>query len=280
MKPKVAIGFYGQYRTFEYCFPFSIYGDMDVDFYMSTWDVSYDLRKYIVPNDDNFWYDDIDKKYGLILNTNQCDYYRKITKEDISKIIPNSNIFIQNNIYSQSNLLLSNTTNWLYHIKKVNEMIIDSNIKYDYVILQRPDIIVCINDINKFEINTLYHFGFWNQPTENEDINDLSKYNIMDTFWASTPDIIHKFVKDIPCSITPHAPLAHFIHHQKFKQSDINTLSPFAKVSRIIRYTAIPMLKKFMIEDINPLINNWTKEELDYFHDIIILGDYVPNESY
>jgi len=104
---------------------------VDCDFYFSTWKTSHQYNKKL-----------------------NIDLLENITKETIQKYIPNANVYLTDeSIFSDVDELRNKELNikLKYHWKKCLELIKNSNIKYDNVILMRPDLwIECDNWIDFF----------------------------------------------------------------------------------------------------------------------------------
>jgi hypothetical protein len=254
---KVAICLVGQYRIFDYTFPFwSNDANIQIDTYVSTWDISSDLRKYI--------YEDIDiinftKDYphGLILNSEKIDFFQKITESKIKKILPSSNVKIYNSKYQSRD----NTTNMVFLMKSCIDMIGEAH--YDYILIVRFDSVVNVKkNIGELKKDVIYHSGFY------ETADKLDYFNVNDIFWVGGGDIMKKFVKGIyPTIYLPHRHLAYYIYENKFKEEE---LPPNIVIRGPYRYANIPQLKKFIKENRNPFKDN----KLFYGNEYRILSTY------
>ena len=282
---KVAIVIVGEYRTFDYTFPFWNI-DVDCDYYFSTWDTSSDKRAFIYKDINEINYTQ-DYPYGLKENTNKTPLYFKVTEEMIREKIPNCNIKLHNSLYSSKG-----NTDQTLHMKSGMDMVVNSNIKYDYILLLRPDLLLHLKkeDINKLRDvkNTLFHSGgeplmkstdFDKEITLNKNkgiehpAHFLNKvFSINDLWWFGKPDVIVPFVKKLPYFTQPHSQIAYYIWKEKIKTSD--TFHPYPTgLNFIVRPSVIPILNKLIKENKRTFkCSRWEELKLKYF-DHRELGD-------
>jgi hypothetical protein len=245
-KIKVALCIIGQYRQFDYTFPlWNVDDNVDVDYFVSTWDTSRELKKYIY-NDINIAEFKNEYPYGLVLNYKKIDFFQKITESKIKKSLPTAKIKIYNSKYTSNN----NTTNMIFLMKSCIDML-DTE-QYDYIAIVRFDSVVNIkNNICELEKDILYHSGWYSMG---EPLDDLTSFSINDTHWAGGSDLIKKFVNGIyPTIYIPHSHLAYYIYENNFNQLDLNK---GIYVSQPHKPATIPFLKKFIKEQRNPFENN------------------------
>ena len=127
---KIAVGFYGLYRTFDYTIQqwnHDIFKNHDLDFYCSTWNRSMVRGKQ--PNE----------KEAI-----------DVTKDMILKKLPNANVSIFDEYLVGWNI--NNWFKWTFHVRNLLTEIKQSKIKYDLVILLRFDVILESYLTNKTEI--------------------------------------------------------------------------------------------------------------------------------
>ena len=168
---KIAVLISGQYREFEIAvqsWKFIPKGS-DVDFYMATWNISYD--------------EIYDGK-----STPDENGIQHITIERIEKVINLRDFRILPEVEGNT------ITRYTSLIKNSLQMLINSNIKYDVVMIMRPDLWVgsSLNNSlilllqNKMINNILYgaslHYGYMNMP------------EVRDCFWLGNQITMLKFL--------------------------------------------------------------------------------------
>tara|TARA_R110002153_G_scaffold267123_2_gene430943 strand:+ start:1902 stop:2750 length:849 start_codon:yes stop_codon:yes gene_type:complete len=272
---KVAIVIVGEYRTFDYTFPFWNI-DVDCDYYFSTWDTSADKRAFIYKDINEINYTQ-NYPYGLKENSNKTPLYFKVTEEMIREKLPNCKIKLHNSLYS-----CKGNTDQTMHMKSGIDMVVDSNIKYDYILLIRPDLLLHLKkeNINKLidVENTLFHSDeALIQPTHFDEQTTLSKnkgmvrpsnvlnktFSINDLWWFGEPDVIVPFIKKLPYFTQPHSQIAYYIWKEKIKLSE--DFMPLA-VHNIVRPSVIPILNKLIKENKTTLkCSRWEELKHQYF---------------
>ena len=272
---KVAIVIVGEYRTFDYTFPFWNI-DVDCDYYFSTWDTSADNRAFIYKDINEINYTQ-HYPYGLKENPNKTPLYFKVTEEMIREKLPNCKIKLHNSLYS-----CKGNTDQTMHMKSGIDMVVDSNIKYDYILLIRPDLLLHLKkeNINKLidVENTLFHSGegliqpnhFDEEITLNENkgmvhpSNVLNKtFSINDLWWFGEPGVIVPFIKKLPYFTQPHSQIAYYIWKEKIKINE--DFMPLA-VHNIVRPSVIPILNKLIKENKTTLkCSRWEELKHQYF---------------
>lgn len=280
---KIAIVIFGEYRTFDYTFPFWK-TDVDCDYYFSTWDTSGDIRKFI--------YKDINKinysskhPYGLKENTNKTPLYFKVTEKMIREKLPNCKIRLHNSLYS-----CKGNVDATLHMKTGIDMVIDSNVKYDYIFLVRPDVILNLKkeDINKINNikNTLFHCGV--DMTTSNDFDEKYELNknsgikypvdilnnsfwINDLWWFGEPHVIIPFIKKLPYFEKPHSQIAYYIWKEKIKTCGDSIFMPLG-MHNIVRPSVIPILNTLIKERKTTLNCNRWEELKEMYNEQSILG--------
>ena len=275
---KVAIVIVGEYRTFDYTFPFWNI-DVDCDYYFSTWDTSADKRAFIYKDINEINYTQ-NYPYGLKENSNKTPLYFKVTEEMIREKLPNCKIKLHNSLYS-----CKGNTDQTMHMKSGIDMVVDSNIKYDYILLIRPDLFLHLKkeNINKssLPINTLFHSGGepLMKPTHFDEQTTLSKnkgivhpfyvisdvFSINDLWWFGEPAVIVPFIKKLPYFTQPHSQIAYYIWKEKIKTS--HNFRPLPDgAGYIVRPSVIPILNKLIKENKTTLkCSRWEELKHQYF---------------
>jgi len=144
-KPKLAVLIVGEYRTFKYCrktMTFLDQKNLNIDVYFSTWD------KTNIVND----------KYNPV--------YREVTVKQIEEDIgiPNASIHIHQ---ANPNSFIPMIDGWILGF----DLVRNSNIKYDYILVLRPDLFF------KESIDLFFkelHWRYW--PFNIFKISTLSQY--------------------------------------------------------------------------------------------------------
>ena len=124
MDKKIAVILYGQYRVFDiavksWYFRFHL----DCDFYVSTW------RKTVFNP----------------INSKNEPYEVTVTEDMFLKHLPNAKVSIHDEehfIFDKTKMKCSDLipSKMIFHMKHGLKMINDNNIKYDYLLITRPDI--------------------------------------------------------------------------------------------------------------------------------------------
>ena len=253
---KIAIAIFGEYRTFNYTFPFWNIG-VDSDYYFSTWDTSSDKRVFIYKDINKINYTN-EYPYGLKENPNKTPLYFKVTEEMIREKLPNCKIKLHDSLYS-----CKGNTDQTMHMKSVIDMVVDSNIKYDYILLIRPDLIVNLTKEKiKFENKGIL------KPFE---ILNKNEFSINDIWWFGEPGVIVPFIKKLPYFTQPHSQIAYYIWKEKIKISckEFNPLG----IHQIVRPSVIPILNTLIKENKTTLkCSRWEELKHQYF-DQRELGD-------
>jgi len=166
---KIAILTYGEFRTAEVAIKtWNILKNHDVDCYVHTLDTSYDSCK----NEDSF---------------------RAIEKYDIRELLPNTKIWIE----SRNNYKVDNESRDMHmnfrSFRFLYKKILESNKKYDFVIINRLDTLLYIHELdnflNNFDNDKLYvlnHLITFENPF------------IQDHFFMGGYDIVMNVLKNLP----------------------------------------------------------------------------------
>tara|TARA_R110002153_G_scaffold89409_4_gene218921 strand:+ start:2256 stop:3002 length:747 start_codon:yes stop_codon:yes gene_type:complete len=124
---KYAILVHSELRQFELANQSWKFKDiLDCDFYFSTWETSHQYNKKL-----------------------EIDLFETVTESTIKKHIPNSEVYLTDEgIFSDLDELRNKALNikLKYHWKKCLELIKNSNIQYDNVLLMRADLWIECND--------------------------------------------------------------------------------------------------------------------------------------
>lgn len=165
---KTAVLIVGEYREFKIAInSWSFIKNNNIDYYVSTWEES-----------------------------NQKGYIDKISEKDFTDYLPN----IKNiGIHSKEKIHISNYTNkvdtsqafrfnWMYCYETLVRLIEAKNLKYDAMLIIRPDLWLSFNQnflsnpfIENLKENTIYYVG----PKKENWVNDLmffGKFNVMFDF--------------------------------------------------------------------------------------------------
>lgn len=166
---KIAVLVYGMYREFDIAFKsWNFLEKFDCDVYFSTWTRSKQKNN----------------RLGIVIDET-IDINRILEK------IPNAKIAIEDDVYSH----LHNAEKMIFHWKKCLNMVENSNINYDYLILTRPDnfTIFNLNEndlIQNFAEDKIYGLD---QIIKNND--DLF---VQDIFFIGKFNTMIKLIKNIP----------------------------------------------------------------------------------
>lgn len=260
----IAIGIYGELRTFKHTLPFwHVNPILNIDYYVSTWDTSTDLKEYIYNNLEEVDYSE-DFPHGLVYNINKENFYQEITESVINDIVGKE---IVSKVHSSSLASEYNGSNALFHMKHCMELITNSGKDYDFVILIRPDLILSINSLATFIPGTLYI------PGEIHQVEGVSFMN--DLYWLGDVNTVKNFLDGLPDIIT-HS-------HQKYAEyltnSDIN-FTPFdSDINRIyispypLRPSNIPFLNYLAVNNRNPFRDgDWNEQEFAIYSKHSITG--------
>ena len=199
---KVAVLVYGAYREFDIAVKsWRFLNEFDCDVYMSTSNVSklVDMKKIsdsfsfenikIVKSDDNYFEKDV--------NIVEMD----VTEEMITKYIPNAKITITNESdiefdFKRKDYWVHNSNKMIFHWKKCLSMLLESNIKYDSIILTRADNYYSeYYDFKEFnglkKENTIYGLNYIH-------ITGHDNYFLVDRFFYGNYKEMVKFIDSLP----------------------------------------------------------------------------------
>lgn len=182
---KIAVLIFGEYRSFE-----SVvntwncrFWEDDVDFYMSTWDYSYEpveRFRYILDFKDERWANESfikDKLPGVNLKIHGADTDVYLKEHDTNKMI--------------------------FHWKTLYNMVQESNIEYDCIFMVRPD---CL-----FYIQPEFFESTRKDVLYTEHIQDNG---VADIFFFGWGDIVLEFLKNCPNKIDdPHTELLEYLQN-------------------------------------------------------------------
>ena len=251
---KIAVLIFGEHRTFKTAVQtWNCRFWDDVDYYMSTWDIS---ESYSEPT----------KHLDTPIIKNNID------TNFIKDVLPNVNLKITN---SNSIEDLGNTNKMIYHWKTLYNMVIDSGKEYDCIFLVRPDTYFFIQP-SFFEMtkkNILY-----SASEINEEAHDI--------FFFGYGNIILDFLKNIPSKMSNiHTELATYLKNN-FKNDYLRHQDGY--IYGLMRPTA-PIAYSFLNEaplkkdDLNPkfIQVKFIKElkKFESLHSLGILNVLLVGES-
>lgn len=164
---KIAVLVCGQLREFNIGVKsWDCLFDLNCDFYFSTWDKSSQSKK----------------KWPNYLDNNEI----KITKNMVTDTIPNAIVSVLNEEdygYINKDKI---TDKQILHWKNTLKICMDSNIKYDVIIVTRPDVFLhlpdLLNYINNLKENEIRNTSFGDLSNFFEDIFFMGKFNTIKTF--------------------------------------------------------------------------------------------------
>jgi len=208
---KTAVLLYGEYRQFDIAIK-SWDFLLEYDFYCSLWDTSHQYNKKL-----------------------NIDYFQNINKDSIINFHKNSNVVLHNeNIFSNKSELINKSRNFksLFHWKSCIDLLYKSNIKYDKIILMRPDIHLSL-------LKDFKHIDFENKIFTANNFNsceltsDLFVHDaiIMGSF-ESINYLINSFENDESLN---HNSIALKILNSKFKNHNINEYINFQIIRPNVR---------------------------------------------
>jgi hypothetical protein len=216
---------FGQYRNFDSIAPQLKFDGFDV--IASTWDMAYSGTEAGATG----------------------DWRIPISKDDITKFIPNTNVLVWEHYLSDKMFGFRNTAKMLFHFKKALEQIEDGKV-YDTITLQRFDLFSNMHEIQTMELedDVLYcdHTG------ENETYNphDL---RIQDWMFFGKHDIVKKYIELFEYDDIPDAE-AHSVQGRHLIKHNINR-KPIKGTG--IKYT---LLKDFDGMGYTRWLNNFNKD--------------------
>jgi hypothetical protein len=183
---KIAILIFGEYRTFESTvnsWNCRFWDNHQVDYYMSTWDYSYEPLerfRYIVDLQDEKW----------------------ANESYIREKLPNVKLKIHGSATDEY-IKKHDTNRMVFHWKTLYEMVSSSNIEYDCIFMIRTDSMFYIKPefFTSTKRNTLY--------TEN-----ILENHAADIFFFGWGDVILKFLKNYPDKVDdPHSELFDYLQN-------------------------------------------------------------------
>jgi hypothetical protein len=186
-KNKIAVLVCGQLREFNIAVKsWNGLFDLNCDFYFSTWDKS--------SQSDFKW-------------VNYLNPVTEVTKNMITDKIPNAHVSVLNEDKYNNINKYKITDKQILHWKNALKMCVDSGVKYDVIIVTRPDAFVQLPDLEN-HIDNLKECEIRNTGDENipkffEDILFMGKFNTMKIFIENINESkIFKIHEDIYRHIT------------------------------------------------------------------------------
>jgi len=158
---------FGQYRNFDSIAPQLKFDGFDV--IASTWDMAYS---------------------GMEAGT-AGNWRIPISKNDITKFIPNANVLVWEHYLSDEMFEFRNTANMLFHFKNALKQIEDGKV-YDTITLQRFDLFSNIHEIQKLELED--DILYCDDTGENESYNQKD-LRIQDWMFFGKHDIVKKYIE-------------------------------------------------------------------------------------
>lgn len=171
---KLAVLVYGMYREFDTVVKsWDFLNNIDCDVYFSTWNVSKQKNT----------------RLGIVVD-------EEVTEERIKKHIPNAIVSVQS---EDTFTELANPQKLIYHWKNCLKMVKDSGIKYDLIMLTRPDSYKVISQPHQ----RLFKY---NKPNTIYGLDKIIFNNgepfIQDIFFIGNFDVISNLIETIPSTIT------------------------------------------------------------------------------
>lgn len=214
---KTAILIFGMLREYEVTSSWPFQENLDCDYYLSTWNYS------------KYRYDDSPQEYREYI----------VTDELIKSLFPN----IKYEILNENEIFNCDYTNtqskMFYHWKNVYRLMLESNKKYDLIILTRPDI-----PIHIFIHTTIKDWNFNDSILYSDDLLKIRKkisnnsfdtetfeYLASDLFFCGSMKVFEKFMNSIPNinedefkykDWTPHVDLANMLLSTELYPYDIH----------------------------------------------------------
>ncbi len=204
---KIAVLVYGMYREFDIAVTsWSFLKKFDCDVYFSTWSRSKQKNK----------------RLGILIDED-------VTEKRILSHIEGTTILISDDIFSE----LTNPEKMIFHWKSGLEMIKKRSIKYDYIMLTRPD--------NYFDFNLYAEDINSERDLTEESIYGLEEIRnngeelfVQDIFFLGKFDLMKKLIENIPQRLN-NVEHNGSIHHHLAKHILLNGL----KVKKIPRTSVV-----------------------------------------
>lgn len=240
---KIAVLVYGMYREFDYAVKSWDYlFDLDCDFYFSLWNIS---KKTHVPT--------------------YCDIVKPVTSDMILKHIPNAKISLLNEDDLDVSIPVSNKM--VHHWVNGLNMIKNSEIKYDIIMLVRPDsyffIKIPTDNVNYFnKKNVIY-------GTQGTFISSELHYVTEDRFLMGDFETISEFITTIDARKNIYKSIHHYISDSLFE----NRFS-FVQIGGIVVSVLRP---NFILLDQNNVTHNQLEEKIHEWENPKIPINYLDN---
>jgi hypothetical protein len=177
---KIAVFVYGQYRTFNRVVDtWAFKNDNDFDFYVSMWNKTNNHSKLNVNK-----VNDRDVTESMVLN----------------HLPPNSKLILLN----ESNYKIHHTQKKYIHWKNCLEMCVQSNVKYDKILMVRSDGTIKLignytyEDFKKFETEDDYLYG--NDSLQLKKFNRILPWIQNDLIFWGNYKTVSKMINQIECS--------------------------------------------------------------------------------
>lgn len=193
MENKHLLILFGQYRNFDSIAPQLKFDGFDV--IASTWDMAYSGTE---PGATGGW-------------------RIPVSKEDITKFIPNANVLLWEHYLSDKMFQFRNTANMLFHFKNALKQIKDGKV-YDTITLQRFDLFSNIHEIQTMELED--DILYCDTTGENERYNQKD-LRIQDWMFFGKHDIVKKYIDLFQYDDIPDAE-AHSVQGNHINKHNIN----------------------------------------------------------
>lgn len=167
MENKHLLILFGQYRNFDSIAPQLKFDGFDV--IASTWDMAYSGTEAAATG----------------------NWRIPISKDDITKFIPNANVLVWEHHLSDKMFGFRNTAKMLFHFKNALEQIQDGKV-YDTITLQRFDLFSNIHEIQTMELED--DILYCDNTGENETYNEHD-LRIQDWMFFGKHDIVKKYIE-------------------------------------------------------------------------------------
>lgn len=152
--------------------------DLNCDFYFSTWNKSSQSKK----------------KWPNYFDNNEIE----ITKNMITDIIPSAIVSVLNE--EEHKHIYKITDKQILHWKNTLKICMDSNIKYDVIIVTRPDVFIHLPDlknyINNLKENEIRNTSFGGLSNFFEDVFFMGNFNTIKTFIENLKESEINFVHE------------------------------------------------------------------------------------
>jgi hypothetical protein len=228
---KIAVLIYGMYREFDIAISsWDFLKKLDCDVYFSTWSTSKQRNK----------------KLDIIVD-------EEVTEKRILDHVKNARISISDDIFSE----LTNPEKMIFHWKSGLEMIKKHNIKYDYLMLTRPDNYFAFNIDDSY---TGMNFSGDSIYGLEEIRNTDDELFIQDIFFLGKFELMQRLIENIPRRLNKKE-YNGSIHHHLAKHILLNGLE-VKKIPKISVVTVRANSRQLNKEEIS--IDTIFKKTMDW----------------